>query len=117
MAKWADPSERCREIARREREIYGQQELPDLLEHMAEENAKLRAEAANSAAQRDEAEKRAEVLTKQKRDLALDVLAADGQAQEAYEAQLAAQTALHAILTARNITEARKIARDALGEE
>ena len=46
MAKWVDPSERCRELARREREIYGQQELPDLLEHMAEENARLRAELA-----------------------------------------------------------------------
>jgi hypothetical protein len=46
MAKWADPSERCRELARREREIYDQQELPDLLEHMAEENARLRDELA-----------------------------------------------------------------------
>lgn len=51
------------------------------------------------------------------REIALDALAADGQAQEAYEAQLLAQAALRAILTARNITEARKIARQALGDK
>ena len=89
--------------------------------NMYDEECKIadqfRAEAATIAAQRDEAIARAEVAEKAKRDLALDVLAADGQAQEAYEAQLAAQAALRAILTARNITEARKIAKQALGEE
>ena len=62
------------------------------------QNADLRAEAANIAAQRDEAIARAEVALAK-----LDAVAP-------YSA------ALRAILTARNITEARKIARDALGE-
>ena len=114
MAKWLDPSERCRELARRERDIYDQQELPDLLEHMAEENARLRAEAANSAAQRDAAEKRAEVaeerlraadryaatLRRECREAVMQELAALGQAQEAYEAQLAAEAELARIRAA-----------------
>lgn len=71
---------------------------------------RTRTEAANIAAQRDVAIFRAEVVEKQKREAALDALAAYGQAGDAC-------TALRAILTARNITEARKIARNALGEE
>ena len=95
MAKWADPSERCRELARREREIYDQQELPDLLEHMAEESARFRAEAANIAAQRDKAEKRAEVAEERLRAVEADLERAKRTAKvtDANWRQLAAELA------------------------
>lgn len=46
---------RARELAARERKLYDQRTIPAVLEELADEADKLRAEAANSAAQRDEA--------------------------------------------------------------
>lgn len=50
---------RARELAARERKLYDQRTIPAVLEELADEADKLRAEAANSAAQRDEAVLRA----------------------------------------------------------
>jgi hypothetical protein len=70
--------------------------LDEILEERVAQRDALAAEAANIAAQRDEA-------------IAQGV---------DYSWQVKARNdALRAILTARNITEARKIARDALGDE
>ena len=88
-----------------------------------------RAEAANIAAQRDEAIARAEAAEKQVDALQAGYeamgrevnMAKYGQPDFAWSVHTAAmaeaQAALRAILTARNITEARKIAKQALGEE
>ena len=86
-------------------------------------------EAANIAAQRDEAIARAEAAEKQVDALQAGYeamgrevnMAKYGQPDFAWSVHTAAmaeaQAALRAILTARNITEARKIAKQALGEE
>ena len=81
------------------------------------------AEAANIAAQRDEAIARAEMAEKQARLLGHNLEAAEHNRamleidnRNGWSNSERFSTALRAILTARNITEARKIARDALGE-
>lgn len=74
-------------------------ELEDRLIAAEAEAARLRADAENIAEQRNDAIKRAEV------------------AETVYRGLLPHTYALRSILTARNITEARKIARQALGEE
>jgi hypothetical protein len=90
------------------------------------EAANLRAEAANIAAQRDEAEKRANLaeskvalveaaFAREQRDSGWWSNLAEVSIGKLQKAE-AAQTALRAILTARNITEARKIAKQALGD-
>lgn len=69
-----------------------------------------RAEAANIAAQRDEAIAQATTWHEA-------FLLADEELAFAKEQEKQGRTALRAILTARNITEARKIAKQALGDE
>jgi hypothetical protein len=86
-------------------------------------NADSRAEAANIAAQRDEAIARAEVAEKQARILGRNLEAAEHNCamleidnRNGWANSVRFSAALRAILTARNITEARKIAKQALGE-
>ena len=62
MAHWGDITARARQIARREREVYQQRELPDLLEEMADELEACR--------QREQAERK---LTAAKVDAAHDM--------------------------------------------
>ena len=42
MAKWGDITEKARQLAKREREIYQQQTIPEVLEQMAAEIERLR---------------------------------------------------------------------------
>ncbi len=50
MTRWGDITARARQIARREREVYQQRELPDLLEEMAAEVERLRVELEQARA-------------------------------------------------------------------
>ena len=47
MAHWGDVTEKARELAKREREIYQQQTIPAVLEEMAAEIERLRGELAD----------------------------------------------------------------------
>lgn len=44
MARWGDITAKARELAKREREIYQQQTIPAVLEEMAAEIERLRAQ-------------------------------------------------------------------------
>jgi hypothetical protein len=89
--------------ARRDALLY-EQKVWELLDERVAANDRA-AEVANIAAQRDEAIARAERA---------ELLEYDNRNGWANSERFS--TALRAILTARNITEARKIAKQALGE-
>ena len=62
MAHWGDVTEKARELAKREREIYQQQTIPAVLEEMAAEIERLRAERDAIEAERRRAVGEAERL-------------------------------------------------------
>ncbi len=92
--------------ARRDALLY-EQKVWELVDERVAANDRA-AEAANIAAQRDEAIAQATTWHEA-------FLLADEELAFAKEQEKQGLEALRAILTARNITEARKIARDAMG--